>query len=126
MNGYRHEVQCSSENFSGRRTFYAWKKRRKLDKLNKMAVRLQITGIGHYILFFSYIRRKKNPHTKKVNYEGKEIIDPTTQYQIITLTEKLSLKKLSIIVVALPMNHLVTANNKARNKAKNYNHKIIE
>lgn len=39
------------------------KKRRKLDKLNKIAMRLQFTGIGHYILFF-HIRRKKNPHTK--------------------------------------------------------------
>lgn len=40
------------------------KKRRKLDKLNKMAVRLQITGIGHYILFLSILGEKRT-HTQK-------------------------------------------------------------
>lgn len=62
------------------------KGRRKLDKLNKMAIRLQIMGTGHYILFFSTSGEKKKLHRKKGNYEGKEIINPTTQYQIILLT----------------------------------------
>lgn len=63
------------------------KGRRKLDKLNKMAIRLQIIGTGHYILFFfSTSGEKKKLHRKKGNYEGKEIINPTTQYQIILLT----------------------------------------
>lgn len=41
------------------------KGRRKLDKLNKMAIRLQIIGTGHYILFFFHIRRKKETTQKK-------------------------------------------------------------
>lgn len=41
------------------------KGRRKLDKLNKMAIRLQIIGTGHYILFFFPHQEKKRNYTEK-------------------------------------------------------------
>lgn len=42
-------------------------------------MRLQITGIGHYIIFSMLGEKRTHTHTHtKENYEGKEIINPTT------------------------------------------------
>lgn len=40
-------------------------KRRKLDKLNKMTMRLKITGIDHYIIFSILGEKRTHTHKKR-------------------------------------------------------------
>lgn len=101
------DVQRSHGNFSGRSTFFARKNRgRKLDKLKKIAIELQMTGIVVIHIFPVLKRKKKREQWSKITNKSNN-----TQYQIILLTWKAnqSWRNSVVSMVTLPTNHLVRA-----------------